>query len=60
MDSEILSPHRIVSYLDTFIAQKKNMPQYNEAVLKWQSDRSYVLGYRNVDKMQVKIEAIKK
>lgn len=60
MDSEILSPHRIVSYLDTFIAQKKNMPQYNEAVLKWQSDRSYVLSYRNVDKMQVKIEAIKK
>lgn len=60
MDSGILSPHRIASYLDTFIAQKRKMPQYNDAVLKWQKDKSYVLSYNEKEKRKVTIESIKK
>lgn len=60
IDSGILVPHRIASYLDTFIAQKKNLPQYKEAVLKWQRDKQYVLAYSEEDKRRVSIESIKR
>ncbi|HKM35967.1 MAG TPA: hypothetical protein VJY54_14660 [Lachnospiraceae bacterium] len=60
MDNKILVPHRIVSYLDMFISQKSNLPQYKEAVEKWKSDRAFILTYREGDKRTVKIERIVK
>lgn len=59
MDNKILTPHRISSYLDMFIAQKGNMPQYKEAILKWEKDRSFVLDYKNGAKRNVDIQSIK-
>lgn len=59
MDNKILTPHRISSYLDMFIAQKRNMPQYKEAILKWEKDRSFVLNYKNGNKRSVNIQSIK-
>lgn len=60
IENRILTPHRIVSYLDMFIAQKTHMPQYKEAVDKWKKDRNYVLNYKNAEKRTVKIESIKR
>lgn len=60
MENKILSPHRIVSYLDMFIAQKEHMPIYKEAVEKWRKDREYVLKYKSNEKRTVKIETIKR
>jgi len=58
--NRVLTPHRIVSYLDMFIDQKVHMPQYKEAVEKWKIDRNYVLNYKNAEKRTVKIESIKR
>lgn len=60
IDNGILTPHRIGSYIDMFIAQKKNMPQYKEAVSKWQKDKAFVLTYRNEFKRNVEIQKIRK
>ena len=60
MDNNILPPHRISSYLDMFIAQKKNMPQYKDAISKWEKDKKFVLGYHNEQKRAVVVKAIKK
>lgn len=60
MDNNILSPHRISSYLDMFIAQKKNMPQYKEAIAKWEKDKQFVLSYQNGQKRAVEVQTIKK
>lgn len=60
MDNNILSPHRISSYLDMFIAQKRNMPQYKEAVSKWERDKDFVLAYRNEYKSVVEVHRIRK
>lgn len=60
MDSNILSQHRILSYLDAFIAQKINMPQYKEAVHKWQKDKEFVRTYDTKRKRVVEIKTIKK
>ncbi len=56
----ILSPHKIASYLSTFIAQKDSLVQYKEAVAKWDIDRSFVLNYRNSTKEVVNINSIQK
>lgn len=58
MDNKILTPHRIVSYIDMFISQKQNMPQYNEAIEKWKKDRAFVLSYKKESKRVVKIDSI--
>ena len=60
MESQILTPHKIASYLDMFISQKKNLPQYKEAILKWQKDKRYVLDYDADDKRNVFIKSIKR
>lgn len=58
MDKKILLPHKIVSYLDMFISQKANLPQYKEAVEKWKKDRTFVLTYKENEKHFVNIERI--
>lgn len=60
MENNILTPHRIVSYIDTFILQKRNMPQYNNAVKKWELDKQFVLSYDNEHKREVEIKSIKR
>ena len=59
IDNNILTPHRISSYLDMFIAQKRNLPQYQEAVLKWEKDKQFVLAYKNRDKEVMEVHLIK-
>jgi hypothetical protein len=59
IDNKILSAHRISSYLDMFISQKKSMPQYSEAIQKWESDKRFVLEYKSNDKRIVNIDSIK-
>ena len=58
MNNNILSAHGIVSYIDTFIAQKRGLPQYRNAVMKWEKDKEFVLNYNNQAKRQVEIEKI--
>lgn len=55
IDNKILSPHRIVSYIDMFISQKEHMPQYRNAVDKWKKDRAFVLSYKEQDKRVVTV-----
>ena len=59
IDNKILAPHTICSYLGMFISQKKNLPQYREAVLKWEKDRNFVFTYKNEIKRKVEIQSIK-
>lgn len=40
-----ITQHEILSMLDTNIARKINMPNYDEAVKKWQQDREFVVNY---------------
>lgn len=56
MDSNILSPHVIASYLDMFIVQKKNLSQYQNAIAKWTHDKKFVLSYEENKKRKVRIE----
>lgn len=60
INNKILSPHRIVSYIDMFISQKQNMPQYKEAIEKWKKDRGFVLSYKEENKRVVRIDSIKR
>lgn len=60
LDNGIMTPHQIVSYLDTFVAQKQKLIQYSEAVSKWRRDREFVLAYDTESKRTVNIERIKK
>ncbi|WP_097007050.1 hypothetical protein [Lacrimispora amygdalina] len=55
---DILSPHKIASYLSTFIAQKENLVQYKEAVTKWENDRGFILNYKNCTKEEVTVNSI--
>ena len=58
IENKIMTPHRIVSYLDFFISQKQYMPQYSEAISKWKHDREFVLQYQNEQKREVEISRI--
>ena len=58
VDQDILSPHKIASYLSTFIAQKESLVQYKEAITKWKFDRSFILNYKNSTKEEVTVDSI--
>ena len=60
INNKIMQPHYIVSYLNTFIAQKSCLPQYKTAVDKWRRDREFVLAYENENKRNVRITKITK
>lgn len=58
VDCNILSPHKIASYLSAFIAQKQNLTHYLGAVEKWNSDRNFILNYKNDSKDHVDVNSI--
>lgn len=58
LEENIMTAHRIVSYLDMFIAQKKALPQYKQAVEKWKKDRAFVLAHGEDKKSSFQIERI--
>lgn len=60
IDNGIMAPHCIISYIDMFIAQKKNLVQYSGAVDKWRKDREYVLKYNAEGRREVGIGQIVK
>ncbi len=60
MDNGIMTPHKIISYLDFFIAQKQYMHAYKEAVEKWKHDREFVIQYQNESKREVEIKKIRR
>lgn len=50
IERKILSKSEIISYLDFFISQKRNMGNMELAVSKWEEDRLFVESYRNEEK----------
>lgn len=53
-----ITQHEILSMLDTNIARKINLPNYTEAVEKWQKDREFVANYKTGDVPEVIIDEI--
>ena len=46
IENDILSPNKIVNYLQGFISLRKNNRSMSAAIEKWREDISYVLRYR--------------
>lgn len=53
-----ITQYEILSMLDTNIARKINMPNYADAVEKWQQDREFVANYKTGDIPEVIVEEI--
>lgn len=53
-----ITQHEILSMLDTNISRKINLPNYAEAVNKWQQDREFVANYKLGDCHEVIINEI--
>ena len=53
-----ITQHEILSMLDTNIARKVNLPNYADAVAKWQQDREFVASYKLGDIPEVIIDEV--
>ena len=53
-----ITQHEILSMLDTNIARKINLPNYVDAVQKWQQDREFVANYKLGDCPEVIIDEV--
>ena len=53
-----ITQHEILSMLDTNIARKIGLPNYENAVAKWQQDREYVAKYKLGDCPEVVINEV--
>lgn len=53
-----ITQHEILSMLDINIARKINLPNYADAVEKWQQDREFVVNYKLGDCPEVIIEEV--
>lgn len=53
-----ITQHEILSMLDTNISRKINLPNYADAVAKWQQDREFVANYNSGDIPEVIINEI--
>lgn len=53
-----ITQHEILSMLDTNIARKMNLPNYADAVDKWQQDREFVANYKLGDCPEVIIDEV--
>lgn len=53
-----ITKHEILSMLDTNIARKSGLPNYEDAVAKWQQDREFVANYKLGDCPEVIINEI--
>lgn len=60
MDEKILSASQIISYLQFFKAQKRNLPSYKMAVDKWDADLQFTKLYQQDKKQRVFINSITK
>ena len=46
VDNEVLTRSEIISYLDFFINQRKDLDKYGRAIDKWESDREFISEYK--------------
>lgn len=46
IDNGILSVYEVISYLELFINQHKDMPKYHTAIQKWSSDLHFIRNYK--------------
>ncbi|MCM1262563.1 MAG: hypothetical protein NC313_07545 [Butyrivibrio sp.] len=53
-----ITQHEILSMLDTNIARKINLSNYEEAVAKWQQDREFIANYKTGDVPEVIIDEV--
>jgi len=53
-----ITQHEILSMLDTNIARKITLPNYADAVAKWQQDREFVANYKLGDMPEVVIDEV--
>ena len=58
MENYGVTQHEILSMLDTNIARKTNLPNYTEAIEKWQQDREFVVNYELGDCPEVVIDEV--
>lgn len=56
IENNILSKSEIISYIDFFIAQKRNIEKMQTAVSKWEEDRQFVENYviEDIDRIGVR------
>ncbi len=60
MDQRILTAAQILSYLQTFQAQKRGIPACQRAIAKWEADLRFVRRYQEEQKPAVPIRSIAK
>lgn len=60
MDHGIMTKEEILSYLDFFISQRRNRPQYNIAISKWEQDRQFVSRYGTGFGKTVQVRSIRR
>ncbi len=60
MDQRILTSAQILSYLQTFQAQKRGIPACQKAIAKWEADLRFVRRYQEEQKPTVPIRSIAK
>ncbi len=60
IDYDICPKTQIISYLELFINQRRNMHNMGNAISKWQEDRRFVMDYKKGEAREVWIRALKK
>ena len=60
IDQHILTASQIISYLQMFIAQKKGLYSYQNAVNKWEADLHFVRLYKNNNKKRMFVNSLTK
>ena len=60
IDYDICPKTQIVSYLDLFISQRRNMRNMENAISKWKEDRAFVMDYKKGTAREVWIRALKR
>ena len=58
IDNKIMTKSEIISYIDSFIGLRQRRHQYQEAIIKWESDREYVFEYNKGTYKKYGIEGI--
>lgn len=58
MENYNITKHEILSMLDTNIARKTGLPNYTDAVDKWQQDREFVTNYEMGDIPEIIVDKV--
>ena len=58
IDNKIITKTDVIGYLSIFIDRGKKIPSWHDAVLKWQSDLTYIQEYKCDSQQKVNIGPI--